>query len=98
MASLTRKDQRLRTTKQRSCELTQFAELAVAKDKGSKSAKAIEGLVAVLLCGVFVDRSIRCGGITAGELLCLPNEVLKEVALVLCEEQELGLLDDRLEI
>jgi hypothetical protein len=39
----------------------------------------------MLLCCVLVDRRIGKGGAVATEVLCLPDEVLEKVALVLGE-------------
>jgi hypothetical protein len=52
----------------------------------------------VLLCGVLVDRRVGKRGIAATDLLSLPDEVLEEVALVLCEQENLGLLNDLLQV
>ena len=74
--------------------LTELAELTVGKNKRAEGAETVEGLVAVLLSSVLVDRGVRSAGIGAGDLLSLPNEVLEEVALVLGQEQKLGLLNN----
>jgi len=74
--------------------LTELAELTVGKNERAEGAKTVESLVAVLLSGVLVDRRVRSAGIGARDLLSLPNEVLEEVALVLGQEQQLGLLND----
>jgi hypothetical protein len=76
------------------CILTKLAELTVGENERAEGAQTIEGLVTMLLSSVFVDRSVRGAGIGAGDLLSLPNEVLKEVALILGQEQKLGLLND----
>lgn len=78
--------------------LTELAELAVGKNERAESAQAVEGLIAMLSGSVLVDRSVRRAGIGAVDLLGLPNEVLKEVALVLGQEQKLGLLNNLAQI
>ena len=78
--------------------LTKLSELAVTDEQRSESAETVEGLVTVLLGGLLVNWSIWGGSVAAGELLGLPDEVLKEVTLVLGEHQDLGLLDDAAEI
>jgi hypothetical protein len=40
----------------------------------------------MLLCCVLINRGIRKVGAVASEVLCLPNKVLEEVALVLGEK------------
>jgi hypothetical protein len=67
-----------------------FSELAVGDEKRAKSAESVKRLVAVLLGGVLVDGRTgqACAG--TGDLLCLPNEVLEQVAVVLGEEQTLA--------
>lgn len=75
-------------------ELTELPELAVANDESAECAKTIESLVTVLLCGILVYWCIGNGCVATGDLLGLPDEILKEVALVLGEEKDLGLLDN----
>lgn len=48
----------------------------------------------MLLRGSFVDRSARTGSIAARDESCLPQEVLQQVAIILGQEQDLGLLND----
>jgi hypothetical protein len=74
--------------------LTELAELTVGKDERAEGAQTVKGLVTVLLGSVFVDGSVRSSGVGARDLLSLPNEVLEEVALVLGQEQKLGLLNN----
>ena len=74
-------------------KLTQLAELTVREDESSQSAQAFEGLVAMLLGRVLIHGSIGCGCICTSDLLSLPDEVLKKVAIVLGQQQKLGLLN-----
>lgn len=76
----------------------ELPELAVGDEKGSEGAQTVKCLIAMLLGSVLVDGGARESGASTGDLLRLPDEVLKEVALVLGEEQDLGLLDDGLEV
>ncbi len=52
----------------------------------------------MLLGSVLVDRSIWNGCISTIDLLRLPDEVLEDVALVLSEKENFGLLNDVTEI
>ena len=52
----------------------------------------------MLLCSLLVDSRLGERCIAAGDLLGLPDEVLEQVALVLGEDEKLGLLNDILEI
>lgn len=72
--------------------------MTVGQNERSKGTQAVKGLVTVLLGGFLVDRSVRSAGIAARDLLGLPNEVLKKVALVLCQEEKLGLLNNLAQI
>lgn len=72
--------------------------MAVGDEESAKRTETLESLVAVLLSGSLVNRGVGLGGIARANLLSLPNEVLNEVALVLGQEQELGLLDNLLEV
>lgn len=76
----------------------ELAELAIGNEKRAEGTKAVESLIAVLPSSLLVDRSTRHLGVTRTNLLSLPDEVLDQVALVLGEKQDLGLLDDLLEI
>lgn len=76
----------------------ELAELAVGDEKCSEGAEALKSLVAVLLSSLLVNGGIGLLRIARADLLSLPDEVLNEVALVLGEKQELGLLNDLLEV
>jgi uncharacterized membrane protein len=73
-------------------------ELAVGDEQRAESAETVEGLVTMLLCGVLVHGGVGKRGIAAVDLLSLPDEVLEKVALVFCEKEDLGLLDDLLQV
>ncbi len=75
-------------------KLTKLAELAIGDDECAESAEALEGLVAVLLCGILFNWHTRLLDTVAADGLSLPDEVLEEVAVVLGEKHDLGLLDD----
>lgn len=77
---------------------TKLAELAVGDQKLPESAETLNCLVAVLLCGLLVDWCIHGVCIALADGLGLPNEVLEQVALVLGEHQDLGLLDDMAQV
>jgi hypothetical protein len=77
---------------------TKLSELAIGNDQGSKSAQSLEGLVAMLLRGLLVHWGIRCADSLRIELRGLPDEVLEQVALVLGQQQLLGLCDNFAEV
>jgi hypothetical protein len=52
----------------------------------------------VLASGVLVDWCTRKACVCTSDLLCLPDEVLEKIAIVLGEKEDLGLLDDSLEV
>lgn len=79
-------------------ELTELAELSIAENQLSKSAEPLKRLVTVLLGSLLIDGCVGGGGVATRDLLCLPDEVLKKVALVLGKEKDLGLLDNIAEI
>ena len=74
--------------------LTKLAELTVGDEKRAEGSETFQSLVAVLLRGLLVDRGPGKSSISAIDLLCLPNEILEKVALVLCEQKMLRLLDN----
>lgn len=69
--------------------------MTVRDQKSAESPQAIQSLVSVLLRGLLVDGSAWELGIATTELLAVPDEVLQQVAVVLREDENLGLLDDR---
>jgi len=72
--------------------LTKLAELAVGDQESSKSAEALKSLVAMALGCVLADGRVRRTDRVGVKVLRLPDEVLQEVALVLGQQQVLGLL------
>ena len=48
----------------------------------------------MLLSRIFVDGCSRQLGLTAGDLASLVDKILQQVALVLGQEKDFGLLDD----
>ena len=74
--------------------LTEFPKLTIGKYKRAKCSQAFESLVAVLLSCIFVDRCSWQLGLTARDLASLVDEILQQVAFVLCQEKNLGLLDN----
>ena len=48
----------------------------------------------MLLSGVLVHWRVRELCVAAPDVLCLPNEVLQQVSLILGEQKDLGLFDD----
>ena len=75
-----------------------LSELAIRDDERAERTETLQRLVAVLLRGVLINRSTRHLSVAAADLLCLPDEVLEKVAVVLGEQQDLGLLDDILDV
>lgn len=78
-------------------KLTKLSELAVGNDESAERAQTVERLLTVLLRGFLVNGRIW-GLRSAADLLCLPNEVLDEVAVVLGEKKDLCLLDHVAEV
>lgn len=78
--------------------LTKLAELSVGNDKLAKSSQTLRSLVSILLSSVPVDWSTWNTSVSAIDVLSLPCEVLKKVALVLCEKEHLSLLDNIAEV
>ena len=76
----------------------QFTELAIGENQCAECAKTVQGFVAVLLSSGFVGRRTWQLCVAAIQILCLPDEVLEQVALVLAQKQMLGLFDDIAEI
>ena len=68
--------------------------MTVGKYKGAKSPQALEGLVAVLLSCALINWCSRQLGLTTGDLASLVDEILQQIAFVLGQEQNFGLLDD----
>ena len=78
--------------------LTKLSELAIGDNKRAQGSQTLQSLIAVLLRSLLVNGSIGKSGISAIDLLRLPDEVLKEIALVLGQEKVFGLFDDVTEI
>lgn len=78
--------------------LTKLAELTVSDEKRSQGTQTLQCFIAMLLCSLLIEWSIWCSGIARADILCLPDEVLKQIAFVLGEEEDLGLLNNVAEI
>lgn len=78
--------------------LTKLSELAVGDEQLTECSQALQSLVGLLLGTLLVNGNIwlLCG--SAANLLGLPDEILKQVALVLCENENLGRLNDVLDV
>lgn len=74
--------------------LTNFAELAVGDQQGSKSLETLQSLVSILLAIILADGEAGPLRITGGDVLGLPDEVLQQLALILGQEELLGLVND----
>ena len=72
----------------------ELPELTVGDQQGAQCSQAIKCVVAMLLGGILVDRCARKSLVSTRDLFSVPDEVLEKVALVLGEEQDLGLLND----
>ena len=77
---------------------TKLPELAIGNDQGPQSAQPLQSLVAVLLGGLLVHGGIGCANSLGIELCSLPDEVLEQIALVLGQQEVLGLGDDFAEV
>jgi len=65
--------------------------LTIGNDERAECAQALQCLVSMLLSSLCVDWGTRELSITSLDLLRLPDEVLEQVALVLCQEKVFGL-------
>jgi hypothetical protein len=72
--------------------------LTVGDEERSEGSQTLESLLAMLLGSLLVERSVDVGRVGGADLLCLPDEVLEEITVVLGEKEELGLLNDVLEV
>jgi hypothetical protein len=72
--------------------------LTVGDEERSEGSETLEGLLAVLLGSLLAQRSVDVGCVIGADLLCLPDEVLEEITVILGEQEELGLLNDVLEV
>lgn len=84
----------LRVGNEESIELTELAELSVGDHQCAQSLQTLSSLAGILLASILVDRKVRALGITSGDLLRLPDEVLNEFTLILHQEHLLGGVDD----
>lgn len=75
-------------------ELTELAKLSIGYHERTESAKTLQSLISVLLSSFLVDWSAWYTSICNVDLLCLPDEVLKEIAFVLAKKKDLGLFDN----
>lgn len=74
--------------------LTEFSELSIRHHELTKSAKIIQGFVAVLLHTAPAHGCMRRSSVISVDVLRLPNDILYQVPLVLGEKEYLGLFDD----
>jgi len=72
-------------------ELTELSELAVGDQQSAESLKTLQGLVGILLGIILGEGRLGALGITGGDILGLPDEVLKKLAVVLDQKRLLGL-------
>jgi hypothetical protein len=79
-------------------ELTELSKLAVGDDQGSESSETFKSFIAVLLSSALVNWGAweRCSSTT--NVLCLPNELLEKVSIILGQQQQLGLFNDLADI
>ena len=73
---------------------TKLAELTVGDEQRAQRAQTLHSLVTVLLSRLLVDWCAWNASISTINFLRLPDEVLEEIALVLAEEEDLGLFND----
>lgn len=84
--------------RQEHVQLTEFPELAIGEDESPEGSQTIQCLVTVLFRGILINGGAGQLSIGPGHLLRLPDEVLQEIAGVLGEKQDLGLLDHGTEV
>lgn len=78
--------------------LTKLSELAIGDNKRAQGSQTLQSLIAVLPRSLFINRCIGKSGISAIDLLWLPDEVLKKITLVFGQEKIFSLFDDVTEI
>lgn len=71
-----------------------LAELSVGDHERAESTKTLQSLVAMLLSGLLVHWGAWNGSVSTIDVLRLPDEVLKEITLVLAKKEDLGLFND----
>ena len=77
-----------------SSPLTELPEFSVGDHEGPKRLQVLAELVGILFRIVLVDRNIGLRGVTGGEVLSPPDELLDQFPIVLAEHHLLGLLND----
>lgn len=65
---------------------TKLAELSIGDHQSAQGLQALCGLGRILLATFLVDGEARALGVTGGNFLSLPDEVLDKFALVLDQE------------
>lgn len=73
--------------------LTDLPELAVGNQQSTKGLEAIQGPVGILLAILLGDGHVGGIDVNSSDLLGLPDEVLKKLAVVLGQKHLLGLLN-----
>lgn len=74
--------------------LTNLSELPVGNKESTQGLQALNSVAAILFGGLLVDGSIRSLRFHGAQTLSLPDELLKQVAIILGEDQFAGLVDD----
>jgi cupin superfamily acireductone dioxygenase involved in methionine salvage len=80
--------------KYRRNQLTKLAELSVGDHECSEGLQTLCSLGSILLASILIDGEVWALGITGGDLLSLPDEVLKKFTLVLDQEHLLSRIDN----
>lgn len=74
--------------------IEQLSELTIGDEQGSKCSQTFQCLVAMLLGSLLIGWGTGQLGITSTNMLRLPDEILEQIALVLGQKKNLGLLND----
>jgi hypothetical protein len=77
---------------------TELAKLAVGNNQGSQGTQSVKGLIPVLLRLFLTDGRDRSSQALVVELIGLPDEVLQQIAMILGQQQILGLFHNFIDV
>lgn len=77
---------------------TKLSEFSISDQESSQGLQSLDGLLSILLSRVLGHRHTRLLCIFCGDVLSLPEEFLKQLAVVLAQHELLGVVDNITEI
>lgn len=78
--------------------LTKLSELTIGDDQHAECSKTLQCLISMLFGGILINGSTWEFGISATDLLGLPDEILQNIALVLGQKHIFRLLHNVAEV